>query len=97
MVERTAEVVAGVQNEVTQPSVPDASAFGQAFLELLQEQGRENLEAMSALSRAQGLDEVIRLQGAYLRGTLERMTELNRRWLALAGTRWPEVPPWRRP
>lgn len=96
-VEQTAEIVAGAQNEVTQHPVQDASAFGQAFLELLQEQGRENLEAMTALSRAKGLDEVIKVQGAYLRGTLERMTELNRRWLALAGTRWPDVPPWRRP
>jgi hypothetical protein len=67
----------------------DASAFGQGFLEFLQEQGRENLVAMTALSRAQGLDEVVRVQGAYLRGTLERLTELNRHWLELAGTMWP--------
>ena len=85
VVQRTAEAAEGAQREVTE----DASAFGRSFLELLQEQGRENLAAMTALSRAQGLDEVVRVQGEYLRGTLERLTELNRRWLELAGTMWP--------
>jgi hypothetical protein len=88
-VERTAEAVAGAQHEATQRSVQDAAAFGRAFLELLQEQGRENLAAMAALSRAKGLEEVVRIQGGYLQGTFERMTELNRRWLALAGRAWP--------
>lgn len=90
-VERTAEAAAGAPGEAVQRPAQDAAAFGQAFLELLQEQGRENLAAMAALSRAKGLEEVVRIQGGYLQGTLERMTELNRRWLALAGRAWPGV------
>ena len=89
--ERTAEAAAGAPGEAVQRPAQDAAAFGQAFLELLQEQGRENLAAMTALSRAKGLEEVVRIQGGYLQGTLERMTELNRRWLALAGRAWPGV------
>ena len=46
---------------------------------------------MTALSRAKGLEEVVRIQGGYLQGTIERMTELNRRWLELAGRMWPGV------
>ena len=90
-VERATEAAAGAPGEPLQRSAQDASAFGRAFLELLQEQGQENLAAMTELSRAKGLEEVIRIQGGYLHGTLERMTELNRRWLALAGRAWPGV------
>jgi hypothetical protein len=99
--EAAAEAAGGAQRQAAQgaaQAAPDTAAFGQAFLELLQEQGRENLQAMAALARAQGLGEVLEIQGGYLRGTLERMTELNRRWLALAagagaGAAWPGGPP----
>jgi len=30
------------------------------------------------------------MQGEYLRQTLERMVDLNRRWLELAAKTWPE-------
>jgi len=36
---------------------------------------------------------VIRLQGDYLRHTLERMANLNRRWLDLAARTWPFAQP----
>jgi hypothetical protein len=92
VVQQAAEGTEAMQRAVVERSAEaDASAFGRSFLELLQEQGRENVAAMAALSRAQRLDEVVRVQGAYLRGTLERMTELNRRWLELAGKMWPGV------
>lgn len=35
------------------------------------------------------MHDVFRLQGDYLRHTLERMTNLNRRWLILAAKIWP--------
>ena len=89
VVQRTAKAAEGAQREVVERSAEEASAFGRSFLELLQEQSQENMAAMAALSRARALDEVVRVQGAYLRGTLERMTELNRRWLELAGRLWP--------
>jgi hypothetical protein len=89
VVQRTAEAAEEAQRAAVERSAEDASAFGRSFLELLQEQSRENLAAMAALSRARGLDEVVRVQGADLHGTLERMTELNRRWLELAGKMWP--------
>jgi hypothetical protein len=91
VVQRTTAAAEEAQRRVVERSAEDASAFGRSFLELLQEQGRENMAAMAALARARGLDEVIRLQGEYLRGSMERMTELNRRWLELAGTMWPGV------
>lgn len=91
IVQRTAGLAEETQRKIVERSTEDAAAFGQTFLELLQEQSQENLAAMTALARARGLDEVVRIQGEYLRGTLERMTVLNRRWLELAGTLWPGV------
>lgn len=44
---------------------------------------------MAALGQAQHVYDVIRLQGDYLRHTLERMADLDRRWLDLASTAWP--------
>jgi hypothetical protein len=90
-VEQTTEAAEDAQHEAVQRSAQDASAFGRVLLEFLQEQGRENMAALEALARARGLDEAVRVQGEYLRGATERMTELNRRWLELAGTMWPAV------
>lgn len=92
-VEQATEAAEDVRHEAVQPSARDAPASGRSLLELLQEQSRENMAAMEALARAQGLDEVVRVQGGYLRGTAERMTELNRRWLEFAGTMWPTLRP----
>ena len=59
------------------------------MLELLQEQGQENVKAMTALTGAKRLDQVVEIQREYLRGTFERMVDLNRRWLELARKTWP--------
>jgi hypothetical protein len=91
VVQRTAEAAEETQRKVVEHSADGGATFARTFLELLQEQSQENMAAMAALARAQGLDEVVRVQGEYLHGTLERMTELNRRWLELAGTMWPGV------
>ena len=57
---------------------------------LLHEQAAANAEAAAALARAKSPSDVLWLQGDYLRHTLERMADLNRRWLELAGKAWPE-------
>lgn len=59
-------------------------AFARMFAEVLREQAEENAEAMAALSQAKNLTDVLRLQGGYLRHTLERMSNLNRQWLELS-------------
>ena len=58
--------------------------------DLLREQAAANAEAATALARAKSPSDVLRLQGEYLRRTLERMADLNRRWLELAAKTWPE-------
>ena len=77
------------QPQLTQPAVPDGTPFGQIMLELLREQGQENVKTMSALTSARRLDQVVEIQREYLRGTMERMADLNRRWLELATKTWP--------
>lgn len=71
-------------------STERVAAFSRLLADLLQEQGRHNMEAMAALAGANRLDEVLRVQGEYLQRTLARMTELNQRWLQLAATSWPD-------
>ena len=66
------------------------SSFGRVLSDLLREQAAANAEAATALARAKSPSDVLRLQGEYLRRTLERMADLNRRWLELAAKTWPE-------
>lgn len=67
------------------------SSFGRMLGELLREQAAANAEAAAALAQVNSPSDVLRLQGDYLRQTLERMADLNRRWLELAAKTWPDA------
>jgi hypothetical protein len=77
--------------QVATEAVPTGAeaSFARMLAEVLREQAEQNAEAMAALARAEHLSDVLRLQGDYLRQTLERMANLNRRWLELAAKTWP--------
>ena len=66
-------------------------SFGRVLSDLLREQAAANAEAAAALARAKSPSDVLWLQGDYLRHTLERMSNLNRRWLDLAAKTWPDI------
>ena len=79
------------QAQIIALSVGAQSSFARMLAEVLREQAEENAEATAALARAERLHDVLRLQGDYLRHTLERMSNLNRRWLDLAAKTLPDI------
>ena len=89
----TAATTEQQRSQVVALTVGVRSSFARMLAEVLREQGEENTETMAALGQAQHVHDVIRLQGDYLRHTLERMANLNRRWLELASkTGPPDLP-----
>lgn len=78
------------QAQVIALDVGAQSSFGRVLGDLLREQAVANAEAAAALAQASSPSDVLRMQGEYLRQTLERMVDLNRRWLELAAKTWPE-------
>ena len=87
LVERTAGATGAfgeVQREAARQSAEGAARVGQAFAELLAEQARHNVEAFRALSRTVDWDAAARIQGELVRVSLERYTQLTRRYLEVA-------------
>jgi competence ComEA-like helix-hairpin-helix protein len=78
---RTAEAVGEVQREALGGAAEGASELGRLFLDLVREQARQNLEVATALGRAFDWEEVARAQTEFVRASLERVNELNRRYL----------------
>jgi len=79
--QRTAEAAGEVQREVAQRSSEHTTELGRVLVDLVQEQTRHNLETLSALASAVDWDRVLRIQGEYLRVSLERGAQLTRRYL----------------
>jgi Helix-hairpin-helix motif len=81
VVQRSAGVAGEAQREVAQRSAERTAELGQALMELVNEQGRQNLQALTALSRAVRWDEVLQVQGELMRASVERMAEFTQRYL----------------
>lgn len=82
-VRRTAVVEAEAGREVLGRSAEGASELGRLFLELVREQARQNMEVATALGRAFDWEQAARAQTEFVRASLERVGELNRRYLEL--------------
>ena len=67
--------------DVARRGFESASELGQAFAELVREQARGNVEVFQALARAVDWDQVSRVQGEFLRASVERAAEFTRRYL----------------
>ena len=61
-------------------SAEGATEVGQAFAELAKEQARDNVETFQALTRTVDWDQVTRIQGEFLRASVERAAEFTRRY-----------------
>ena len=90
VVQRTTDVFGEVQREVAQRSAEHTAELGRVFVDLLQEQTQHNLKTFAALTsavdwdqvaRAVDWDQVTKIQGEYLRVSLERTAQLVRRYL----------------
>ena len=71
------------EREVVGRSAEGAAELGRLWVDLLGEQTRHNLEVATALGRAVRWDEVVEAQGEFVRASLERVGELNRRYLEI--------------
>ena len=90
VVQRTTGALGEVQREVAQRSAEHTAELGRVFVDLLQEQTQHNLRTFAALTGAVDWDQVAkaidweqvtRIQSEYLRVSLERGTQLVRRYL----------------
>jgi len=83
VVRGAAGAAAGTGREVVGRSAEGAAELGRLWVDLLGEQTRHNLEVATALGRAVRWDEVVQAQGEFVRVSLERLHELNRRYLEI--------------
>jgi hypothetical protein len=92
-VQRAARVAGEAQRELTQLSAAGTSELGRMFVELTGEQARQNVETLRALSgtvdwnrfaKAVDWQQVLEIQSAYLRASLERTAQLTRRYLEVS-------------
>src|SRR3954452_25611633 len=74
---------AETEREVAGRSAEGVAELGRLWVDLLGEQTRHNLEVATALGRAVRWDEVVQAQGEFVRVSLERLHELNRRYLEI--------------
>jgi competence protein ComEA len=83
LAQRTAGAMSEVQRETARQSAEGTAELGKLWIELLNEQTRHNLAVATALSKAVDWEEVVRAQSEYLRASIERMSQLNRRYLEM--------------
>src|SRR4051812_23716964 len=83
VVRRAVGGAAETEREVVGRSSEGAAELGRLWVDLLGEQTRHNLQVAAALSQAVRWDEVVRAQGEFVRLSLERLHELNRRYLEI--------------
>ena len=92
-VQRTAGAAREAQRELTQLSTAGTNELGRMFVELASEQARQNVETLKALSgavdwnrfaKAVDWQQVLEIQSAYLRASLERAAQLTQRYLEVS-------------
>jgi hypothetical protein len=86
VVQRAAYAAGEAQRETAQRSADGTAELGQAWMELVQQQSRHNVQTLTALTGAVRWDEVLRAQGEFLRASVERMAQFTQRWLETSGS-----------
>ena len=81
--QREAGAVGELQHETARRSVEGATELSQLFVQLFNEQARHNLQAATALGRASNWGEIAKVQSEFVRGSFERMNQLNSRYLEI--------------
>lgn len=84
LVDETSGAAEQVGRIAVRSSAEGSLQFGQAFTDLMAEQTRYNVKVMHELTDAVDWQEVARIQGEFLRVTLERTALLTQRYLELA-------------
>jgi len=86
LAERTADAFGEAQRETARRSAEGTAELGQLFAEFVSEQTRRNLEVAATFGRAFDWGEALKAQSEFVRESLERATEFNRRYLELVGS-----------
>lgn len=81
LVGKVASGMGDVQRETARQSAEAAAEIGRLWVDLLNEQMRHNLQFAATLRRTVNWDELVQLQSEFVRTSLERLTELNSRYL----------------
>src|SRR4051812_14803434 len=83
IVRRAFGAAAETEREVVGRSAEGAAELGRLWVDLLGEQTRHNVRVAAALSQAVRWDEIAQAQTEFVRVSLERLQELNRRYLEI--------------
>src|SRR3954447_26535314 len=83
IVRRVFGAAAETEREAVGRAAEGAAELGRLWVDLLGEQTRHNLEVAAVLSQAVRWDEVIGAQAEFVRVSLERFGELNRRYFEI--------------
>ena len=83
VVRRVFGAAAETEREAVGRAAEGAAELGRLWVDLLGEQTRQNVRVAAALTQAVRWDEVARAQGEFVRASLERLHELNRRYLEI--------------
>jgi hypothetical protein len=76
--------VAEVEQESVRRVAEGTTELSQVFADLVQEQTRQNIEALTALSRAVDWERILQVQGEFLRASLERTALFTRRYFEVS-------------
>ena len=81
VMERTSGAALEIERAVARRSAEGATELSQAFSELLNEQTRHNIEVFKALKGTVDWDAVVRIQGEFVRSSMEQAALFTRRYL----------------
>jgi hypothetical protein len=92
IVRRVFDDAAETERETISRSTEGVAELGRLWVDLLGEQTRHYVQVAAALSQAVRWDEVAQAQGEFVRASLERLQELNRRYLEIVRGMMEAVP-----
>ena len=84
IMERTPGAALEIEHVVARRSAEGATELSQAFSELLNEQARHNIEVFKALKGTVDWDAVVRIQGDFVRSSMEQAALFSRRYFEVA-------------
>ena len=80
IMERTSGAALEIEHVVARRSAEGATELSQAFSELLNEQARHNIEVFKALKGTVDWDAAVRIQGDFVRSSMEQAALFTRRY-----------------
>jgi hypothetical protein len=80
IIEGTSDGALEIEHVVARRSAEGSTEVGQAFSDLLNEQARHNIEVFKALKGTVDWDAVVRIQGDFMRSSMEQAALFTRRY-----------------